>query len=247
MDNLTRTLTRYVKPFYLVKQYGGINNFYYAMLGHHFDLGEGTVALLARSFFDIRESIPIWPQSESLVSSSEKAAFRELPHRLKKSVLRIGQLFDVGKTARWQPTFASFLFDLSRHRPLSVEPSPPEADRLRAITCLQIMDEELRFNICEFPSSFLLNKDLPNLEALEGANISSRLRYACRHWADQASKLETLDMDLLHMLSAFFRVHFLYWVEVMSILALSPIEALKNLDPTRVRMRESRSLLPQSH
>lgn len=42
-------------------------------------------------------------------------------------------------------------------------------------------------------------------------------------------------MDLLAMLSDFFQTRFLYWLEAMGVLGLSPVEALNNLDPAHVR------------
>lgn len=118
--------------------------------------------------------------------------------------------------------------------PLSTEIGPSQANCLHITTCLEIMAEELRFNIFTLPSSFMRNKDVQNLQALLEANMSSRLRYACCHWTDQVSRLENPDADLLEMVSRFFRTHFLHWLEVMSILALSPIDALKNLNTVRV-------------
>lgn len=91
------------------------------------------------------------------------------------------------------------------------------------------MAEELRFNICKFPSSFLRNEDVPDIEAMKGADISPLLRYACSHWIDRASELEILDAELLEMLCGFLQNHFLHWLEVMSILGLSPVQAFSDL------------------
>lgn len=96
------------------------------------------------------------------------------------------------------------------------------------------MANELRFNIFTLSSSFKRNTDEQNLEALLEANVSFRLRYACCHWTDQVSGLETFDADLIGMLIRFFKANFLQWLEVMSILALLPVNILKNLGTVHV-------------
>lgn len=113
--------------------------------------------------------------------------------------------------------------------PLSAHISSPQINYLHTTACLDIMAKELRFNMYKLPSSFVRNERLPDLKALSEANTSSRLRYACRHWADRVSQLETLDANLVGMLTRFFQAHFLHWLEVISILALSPVDILKNL------------------
>lgn len=205
------------------------------MLTHRFDLTDGTIASFSQSLLDLRESIPTWLPLEVCASPARYSPFKALPRH--QSVLRLARLFDGGKLVRefrWQPTFRSFLPKLSTQYPLLTELAPPGVDHLQATACLQIMAKELRFNICTWPSSFLRNKDMPNLRALEGGNVMSHVGYACHHWADRVSELETLDSTLLDMLSTFFQNHFLYWLEVMSTLGLPAAEALKKIDTVRV-------------
>lgn len=97
------------------------------------------------------------------------------------------------------------------------------------------MAKELRFNIVEFPSSFVPNEQAFHLMAQPHLKISPHLGYASSHWDDRIPEPQTLDSDLLEMLCALFRTHFLYWLKVMSFLGLSPVKLLKNLDAGRVR------------
>lgn len=132
--------------------------------------------------------------------------FRALSKRLFRNLhdyLMAGSLTSA-QAPPFQRAFELFLLESSRQTSLSIELTPPEQARLRVITCLRIMDQELRFNICKFPSSFLRNKDLPNSSATVEAHISPHLRYACDHWAEHVSEVETLDVDLIQMLSSFF-------------------------------------------
>lgn len=203
------------------------------MLGHHIDTSDATTTLLAFLLPNFRRPIPEWLLLEMLNRFSNHEPVDKIPRHLKKIILRLTQLFSGGKlirdTSRLQRNFESFLRDSFLVAPLSMKTDLQEVYRLHITTYLEIMAKELRFNISEHPSSFVRNRDVLNIATLEGGNVSSHLRYACGHWADQIPKLETLNADLLEMVSGFFRTHFLHGLEVMSILALSPGDVLKNL------------------
>lgn len=209
------------------------------MLSHHVDTTDDSVTSLAHSLSHLRNAVPAWLPLQTFIRLSERNPLDQIPSDLNDTVSRLVQLFDDWKltrdTPRFQPAFETFLWDLSRQSPSLIEITIPDVDRLRATICLDIMAKELRFNICKSPSSFLRSKDVPKIEALKAANISSHLRYACHQWTTHVCQMETLDVDLLEMLSDFFQTRFLYWLEVMGLLGLSPFEALKNLDPAPVR------------
>lgn len=216
-----------------------MDNFYYAMLSHHFDLTNGTIISLAHSLFDLRQTIPDEAQLQSVISPpNRKLSERSLPPSASTD-LRLAQLLDGGRpskaTPHWHYTFDLFLLNAFGKLPSPDEITPPDLDRLHITTCLEIMSKKLHFNICKFPSSFLENKDAPNLKALASSNISPHLRYACRNWTRCVLQLKILDLELLQMLYKFFRTHFLHWLEVMAILGLSPVEPLKKLDAVPVK------------
>lgn len=208
------------------------------MLGHHINTSEANTTLLARVFPTFRNIIPDWFVLEIIIHFSDHNPLDKIPRDVEKIISQLVQLFYGGKLTgdapRIQQTFAFFLRESFPVLPLSIKINLPEVHCLHVTTCLEIMAKELQFNSCEFPSSLLRNNDVLNLGALSEANMSSPLRYACRHWTDQISSLETLDADLLQMLDWFFNIHFLHWLEVMSILALSPADALKNLNTVHV-------------
>lgn len=203
------------------------------MLGHHIDTTGSTTTSLARFLADLRKALPEWFPLQVFLRFSDDHPLDPLPRRLGKASLRLARLFDGRKLLIDRPrlhrTFELFLRDSFPAVTLPTELGPSAVNRLHITTCLKIMAQELRFNILEYPSSFLRNKDVLSLAALKQSNISPHLRYACRHWADRISQLKMLDTELSEMVSGFFLTHFLPWLEVLSILALSPVDVLKNL------------------
>ena len=87
-------------------------------------------------------------------------------------------------------------------------------------SCFRILKSGLCFNICNLPSSFLFDSEVPNLQVND--KISDSLRYACQNWAEhmvQATSsehkaLQAHVVDLLH-------THVLFWIEVMNLLQMS--------------------------
>jgi hypothetical protein len=80
--------------------------------------------------------------------------------------------------------------------------------------CLQVMRDRLRRNICKLP-----NNDTPRSEIdIHSVNhfLPPEVRYACRYWTQHLvqSQNQVPWADAL----SFLKVHFLHWVEAMSIL-----------------------------
>lgn len=96
--------------------------------------------------------------------------------------------------------------------------------------CFEIMQQGLRFNICACPTSLQRNSDLENLASTTSANISSTLSYSCRHWPQHVFEVHNeTSKNIESPLLRFFRDHFLHWLEVMSVLGISPYTALMRL------------------
>ncbi|KAJ7696256.1 hypothetical protein B0H17DRAFT_1269394 [Mycena rosella] len=74
--------------------------------------------------------------------------------------------------------------------------------RDRTHDCVRIMNKLLRFNVCNLPSSFLLNKDDKGLADRVETNISSKLRYACLHWAAHLALKVLFWMEAMHLLKS---------------------------------------------
>ncbi|KAG9076375.1 hypothetical protein FRC06_009539, partial [Ceratobasidium sp. 370] len=72
------------------------------------------------------------------------------------------------------------------------------------------------FNICNLESSYVLDKDVPNLDTRAKAAISEELFYACRYWGAHL-QLAKESQDLAGMLLGFLSNRLLLWMEVMNL------------------------------
>jgi len=90
------------------------------------------------------------------------------------------------------------------------------------IACLEIMVEQLRFNICGLEDSRLANADVKGLASRIKENISEALQYSSLYWSSHlCCTPDTREGRLLDMLKKFFEGPYaLYWVEVLSIMGV---------------------------
>jgi len=83
-------------------------------------------------------------------------------------------------------------------------------------SCFSIMKSDLRFNICDLPSSFLLDSEVPDFNHRIQKNIGNILQYSCQYWVQQAAPD---DHDSLRTkIAEFLHVQVLFWIEVMNLL-----------------------------
>jgi hypothetical protein len=88
--------------------------------------------------------------------------------------------------------------------------------------CFHIMMSELHFNICNLPSSFLLDSEVPELIQLVQKNIGDVLTYCCRYWSQHLAQAASNDHDDLHTcIQDFLPMHVLFWIEAMNLLQSS--------------------------
>jgi len=85
-----------------------------------------------------------------------------------------------------------------------------------ARSCFRIMKSQLRFNICDLPSSFLLDSEVPSLKDRIRANIGDGLRYSCLHWAQHLT--QTSSGDGWKEMHDFVQLEVLFWIEAMNLL-----------------------------
>ncbi|KIJ32972.1 hypothetical protein M422DRAFT_183774 [Sphaerobolus stellatus SS14] len=111
-------------------------------------------------------------------------------------------------------SFREFLLDPKASGPFCVSALSAHGDLARI--SLNIVNQDLRFNICDLDTSYLRNKDIPNLPDRILENIPFSLRYVCRAWAihfSQAPEKPMID-DVIY----FFRHKLLYWFEVLALI-----------------------------
>jgi NACHT domain len=90
------------------------------------------------------------------------------------------------------------------------------AHRQLAHSCLDLMLDRLKFNICELESSYLANRDVPDMESRICKHIPPALSYASIFWGIHLKCLAFED-DLFAKLQFLFGEKFLFWLEVLSV------------------------------
>ncbi|GAB1525938.1 hypothetical protein RhiTH_009104 [Rhizoctonia solani] len=111
-------------------------------------------------------------------------------------------------------SFPDFMFDQARSGEYfcdTIEHGPVLVHR-----CFQVMEKQLRMNICNLPSSFLPDEKVEDLGDRIKANISPTLAYACRYWANHLQVLTKVD-DIAATFGDFLSRRLLFWMEVMSL------------------------------
>jgi hypothetical protein len=96
--------------------------------------------------------------------------------------------------------------------------------RKMTISCLKIMQQGLKFNICRLKSSYKMNRDIEGRGALVEKCIPSHLAYACQHWAHHLRGIdptEERNTAIFYLLRKFLNYQLLYWLEVLSLLSKS--------------------------
>ncbi|KAI0263300.1 hypothetical protein BC834DRAFT_938963, partial [Gloeopeniophorella convolvens] len=101
-----------------------------------------------------------------------------------------------------------------------------QAHRKMTVSCLKVMQKGLKFNICELKSSYMMNLEIEDKDAVLEKHIPSYLAYACQFWADHlrgTSATEKRDTEIVNLLRNFLHIHILYWLEVLSLLGKSNV------------------------
>jgi hypothetical protein len=114
-------------------------------------------------------------------------------------------------------SFRDFLLDLrktSRH-PFWIDEKAIHQKLTRK--CLDIMDRSLRKNICKLPGDGTQRNEI-DIHSINH-HLPPELRYACRYWAQHLVQSQDPVTELVNTFS-FLKVHFLHWVEAMSLLGI---------------------------
>jgi hypothetical protein len=113
-------------------------------------------------------------------------------------------------------SFPDFLTDPNRSGDFFIDVSPIHNNL--ATACLGVMKDELRFDMCQFPSSYLRNSEVNDLKERVAKSISPALRYSCRFWTRHLS-LVVFNSGLARAVREFFNhERLLFWFEALSLL-----------------------------
>jgi hypothetical protein len=118
-------------------------------------------------------------------------------------------------------SFRDFLLD-----PQTCEKTPFWVDKKEVNVklsnyCMSVMRNGLQRNICDLPHHGIERKDID--PQLIREKLPPELQYACRYWIQHVAQGMNHDNDLMIQVDyvrALLQVHFLHWVEVMSILGI---------------------------
>jgi NACHT domain len=91
-----------------------------------------------------------------------------------------------------------------------------KSHRRLAHSCLGLMLNDLKFNICKLESSYVANRDVPDLESRIAKYVPPALSYGCVFWGDHLERLG-IEQVLFPKLRSLFETRFLFWLEVLSI------------------------------
>jgi hypothetical protein len=135
--------------------------------------------------------------------------------------------------APFHSSYRDFLCDPEHNQDFWI--NKDEVNQDMALACFRMMDQSLKFNICQIPTSFLRNAEIPNIKDLREKHIPSHLYYACQFWGVHVSA--TLSGKFAQKcMESFFQKDFLHWLEVMSLMDSSPQIALASLSASHVSM-----------
>ena len=92
------------------------------------------------------------------------------------------------------------------------------ANQRLAERCCQIMQDSLEKNICKLPSEGIQWSEISD-DSIQHY-MPPELKYACRYWVHHLVQCPDLP-NIMHNVYLFLQVHFLHWVEAMSLLRLT--------------------------
>ncbi|KAF9539978.1 YVTN repeat-like/Quino protein amine dehydrogenase, partial [Agrocybe pediades] len=155
---------------------------------------------------------PLTIKTMSTMLAVDQVQIKKYISRL-HSVLHVQQ-GDTGQVSVLHASFPDFLFDESRSHRFHCDSHEYHA-KLSSF-CFDVMEKELRFNICGLETSFLFDSDVPDLQQKIERNISDALFYSCKHWGNHLIKgnfAEVIHTKLIY----FLETHLLFWMEVLNV------------------------------
>ena len=113
---------------------------------------------------------------------------------------------------------ADFLLDSQRSQDLWVDPQFYSLCFARS--CLNLMNAKLKFNFFDLKTSYVLNKDIPELNDHMESVKSTALDHASYFWASYLQKGcdKILQLEVQAAVEKFLMVHLLHWLEIMSLM-----------------------------
>ena len=128
-----------------------------------------------------------------------------------KSVSRLRCVLDVSETQQIRilhPSFHDYLSERCRGEPWSIDLEYHNKEL--ALRCIDLLDKELRENICDMTLPYLSRKK----------TLPDAISYACQFWIEHICLVSDVTDDILNRIYDFLAKHLLHWMEAMAILDL---------------------------
>jgi hypothetical protein len=87
-----------------------------------------------------------------------------------------------------------------------------------AHSCLELLLQSLKFNMCELPNTWQLRSELEDLPQRLGTYVPESVRYSCRFWAAHLHAVPKEHNEVYFRAKHFFQERVFYWLEVLSLL-----------------------------
>ena len=117
----------------------------------------------------------------------------------------------------YHPSFPDFLVDSKRCSNHNFTIIQPKMHLFIVRRCFELMKPVLHRNILELHDTYILNQDIPDLEAKVQSCITPETAYACQFWLGHFLESE-IDESIVEVLDDFLSVRFLWWCEALSLL-----------------------------
>ncbi|KEP45692.1 putative WD40-repeat protein (notchless protein), related protein [Rhizoctonia solani 123E] len=159
-------------------------------------------------------------------------------HTLEQTIKSLSPLLLVTDGCRIRfhhPSFKDFVTSATRSGWFYIDLSQYRSEP--ADCCLQVMQQDLRFNICRLETSHRLNSEISDLKLRVDSHIGPALKYACIHWIDHF--LVSPTQALVEGVKKFMEgPQLMYWIEALSLLgridlAIAGLSRLAALEPSR--------------
>ena len=122
-----------------------------------------------------------------------------------------------GPVRIFHKSFPDFLTDPQRCTNHQFFIDPPTHHKELLLSCLSIMKDNLKRNICKLDNHAILSM-VEDLSTLRTTHISDALKYACKFWTGHLAKIPNSSGGLKEVHNAiddFFVTGFLFWIEVL--------------------------------
>ncbi|KAF9471633.1 WD40 repeat-like protein [Pholiota conissans] len=149
----------------------------------------------------------------NLISPSDEPNFAETVTHVLASLHAV-LYTENDKVFSYHKSFTDFIYNENRAKEFWC--NLPQFHLLLSRNCFDIMNSELKFNVANIQSSFVLDRDNTALPDAIKQNISPVLRYTCHNWVYHLSLADS--NELADTLTNFLKLPVLFWIEAMNLM-----------------------------